>query len=40
MPVKDSLIATTGIAHELVVVTRNSEDSGPAGVEIVNPFCD
>ena len=38
MPVKDSLIAATAIAHGMVVATRNLKDFEPAGVEIVNPF--
>jgi len=38
MPVKDSLIAATALAHGLVVVTRNSKAFESAGVEIVNPF--
>ena len=38
MPIKDSLIATTALAHNLVVVTRNRSDFAKAGVEIVDPF--
>ena len=38
MPIKDSLIATTALVHDLVVVTRNRTDFEKAGVEIVNPF--
>jgi toxin FitB len=38
MPVKDSLIATTALVHDLVVVTRNRADFEKAGVEVVDPF--
>lgn len=38
MPIKDSLIATTALVHDLVVVTRNGADFRKAGVEIVDPF--
>ena len=38
MPIKDSLIATTALAHNLVVVTGNRSDFAKAGVEIVDPF--
>lgn len=38
MPVKDSLIATTALVHDLVVVTRNRADFEKAGVKVVNPF--
>jgi predicted nucleic acid-binding protein len=38
MPIKDSLIAATALAHGLAVVTRNRRDFENAGVEIVDPF--
>lgn len=38
MPVKDSLIATTALVHELAVVTRNRADFENAGVSVVDPF--
>jgi toxin FitB len=39
MPIKDSLIAATAIAHGLAVATRNRIDFAKAGVDIVNPFA-
>jgi len=39
MPVKDSLIAATALAHDLVVATRNHADFAKAGVELVDPFA-
>jgi predicted nucleic acid-binding protein len=39
MPIKDSLIAATALAHGLAVVTRNRRDFEKAGVEIVDPFA-
>lgn len=38
MPVKDSLIAATALAHGLTVATRNVRDFRLAGVAVVNPF--
>jgi predicted nucleic acid-binding protein len=38
MPLKDSLIATTALLHELVVVTRTRADFEKSGVEILDPF--
>lgn len=38
MPIKDSLIAATALAHNLVMVTRNRSDFEKAGVRIVDPF--
>ncbi len=38
MPVKDSLIAATALAHGLTVVTRNRSDFEKAGVEVLDPF--
>jgi toxin FitB len=37
MPIKDSLIAATALAHGLAVVTRNRRDFADAEVEIVDP---
>lgn len=40
MPVKDSLIAATALAHRLAVATRNVSDFEKAGCDVVNPFGD
>ena len=38
MPAIDSLIAATGIAHDLIVVTRNVSDMEQSGVTLLNPW--
>ena len=38
MPAIDSLIAATGIAHDLIVVTRNVTDMERSGVKLLNPW--
>ena len=38
MPIKDSLIAATALAHGLTVVTRNRAGFEKAGVKVANPF--
>jgi len=38
MPIKDSFIAATAIAHGLAVVTRNLIDFAKAGVHVIDPF--
>lgn len=39
MPIKDSLIASTALVHDLTVATRNRDDFEKAGVDIVDPFA-
>jgi hypothetical protein len=39
MPVKDSLIAATALAHDLTLATRNRTDFEKAGVRLVDPFA-
>ena len=38
MPIKDSLIASTALVHQLTVATRNRSDFEKAGVDVVDPF--
>jgi predicted nucleic acid-binding protein len=38
MPAVDALIAATGIAHHLTVVTRNTADMEESGVALLNPW--
>ena len=38
MPIKDSLIAASAIAHNLTVATRNARDFKNARVPLINPF--
>lgn len=38
MPIKDSLIAATALAHDLIVVTHDRTDFEHARVEVVDPF--
>jgi len=38
MPLKDSMIAATALAHGLTVATRNVRDFKKAGAKVVDPF--
>jgi toxin FitB len=38
-PVRDALIAATGLVHGMPVVTRNVADFEPTGVEVVDPWA-
>jgi predicted nucleic acid-binding protein len=38
MPVKDSFIAATALAHDLTLATRNTADFAASNVRLVDPF--
>jgi predicted nucleic acid-binding protein len=38
MPAIDGLIAATGIAYDLTVVTRNTKDMEVSGVNLLDPW--
>lgn len=40
MPIKDSLVAATALAHDLTIVTRNRLDFAKAGVGVLDPFSE
>ena len=35
---RDALIAATALVHGMKVVTRNTDDFGPTGVDLINPW--
>jgi predicted nucleic acid-binding protein len=37
-PERDALIAATALVHGLTVVTRNTADFEPMGVQLLNPW--
>jgi predicted nucleic acid-binding protein len=38
MPIKDSLVAATALANDLIIATRNRAVFAHAGVELIDPF--
>ena len=39
LPIKDSLIAATGLVHDFIIVTRNVRDFGVTGAKVLDPFA-
>ena len=37
-PLNDSLIAATGLVHDMIIVTRDITDFEPTGVKLLNPW--
>lgn len=37
-PDRDAIIAATALVHGMIVVTRNTDDFKPTGVELLNPW--
>ncbi len=35
---RDALIAATALVHDMTVVTRNTDDFSPTGVDLINPW--
>jgi len=40
MPIKDSFIAATALAHDLAVVTLNQRDFDAAGIKLIDPLAE
>jgi predicted nucleic acid-binding protein len=38
LPLVDSVLAVTALAHDLTLVTRNTKDIKDTGVRFLNPF--
>lgn len=38
-PSLDALLCATALTHNLVIVTRNTKDFAPTGVQLLNPWC-
>ena len=35
---RDAMIAATALVHDMTVVTRNTDDFSPTGVDLINPW--